>query len=117
MHHIWCLNFCCCFSFMIPELCCQLGFDKIRQCINTKKYLTVHIKSPSGPVEIVILENVYISLFAIWVICYSFYGKPELGLLTWATLKQTSLFQDKQRRKPLNIESQNNVFCKLILVL
>lgn len=51
--------------------------------------------------ETVILKmslSIYISSFAIWVICYAFYGKSEVGLLTRTTLKQMSLFQDKQKK-------------------
>lgn len=46
-----------------------------------------------------------------------FYGKSEVGRLTHTTLKQTSLFQDKQRKKALNTESHiKQVFCKPTVV-
>lgn len=34
--------------------------------------------------------------FAIWVICYTFYGKSKVGQLTHTILKQTALYRAKE---------------------
>lgn len=100
-------------SWICFKLCCQLGLDK-RQFNKKHKCSPIHIKSPSGPIEIFIFK-MYISSFAIWVILHV-YGKFEVGQLTYTTLKQTSLFQDKQRRKPRTQNPILKVFCKPVLV-
>lgn len=102
--------FCCCPSVIpecVPNYVASLAQTKEDNLIRNKCW-TLHVISPSGLTEIFTFK-MYISSFAIWVICYTFYGKSEVGQLTHTTLKQTSLYQDKQRIKATSIESMLNM--------